>query len=373
MRINLSVIFSQWDNRWAKEFLGFNTKLPWNIYNYGCLLDCLAMVCRYFGKNEDPLTLNNFLKEKKGFSANSGAYVYGSLTRCYPDIKEKRVQTPSPLTDTQIQEIKTALDNGYPVVCQVDYNPKTNQPDQHFVLFVDYNPNDENDFTIADPLGGKLVSLKNYLGWLKPNVRKTIEQYLIYTGKLPVESAGKVLVDKKELGILSLVKEQWVKLVAYLEIGTDPNTTPFEDVQRVIGGYKSRVTDIQKQLDTADTEVTNRTEQVGRLKDQLLEQEKLQKALNIQLNEALKDVSGTAGLYEGRVKDLQGQVDAVSKEKGALNIKITTLETEVTNLKTKIENLAELTIDDMSPLTIVLCLIKRLIGKKRGGEQGANK
>ena len=373
MKINLPVVFSQWDERWSKELLGFNKALPWNIYNYGCFVACLAMVCRYYGKNEDPLTFNNFLKSKNGFVANSGNYIYGSITRCYSDIKEKRTDTPSPLTDSQVQEIKTALDNGFAVIFEIDYNPKTVASDQHFVVCCDYNPSEENDFTIADPLGGKLRSLKDYLGWYKPSARKSIEQYLIYDGKKPIESAGKVLVDKKELEVFNFVREQWVKLVAYLEIGTDPNSTPFEEAQRVIGGFKSRVTDVQNQLDTANAEVKNRTEQVGRLKGQLLEQEKLQKALNNELKEALKKVGDSAGLYEGRIKELQGQVDTLAKEKGGLNTEITTLKTEIENLETKIEKLAGLTLEDMTTMTIMLCLIKKLLGRKKGGEQGAIK
>jgi hypothetical protein len=328
------------------------------------------MVSKYYGKNENPLTLNTLLKDKKGFLTNSGEYIYGSLTRCYTDIKEFRTDTPSALTDTQVQEIKTALDNGKPVVLEIDYNPRTVKADQHFVLCVDYNPSEENDFTIADPLGGKVRSLKDYLGWYKPNARNTIEQYIIYEGNPPVESAGKVLIDKTELANFYKVKEQWIKLVGYLEIGTDPNLTTFEDAQRVIGGFKSRVTDLNNQLTVALADIKNREEQVSRLKEQLLENEKLRLDLNTKLIEALKNSTASAGLYEGRITELQGQVDGLAKEKGALNIKVAQLEVEIGNLKTRIENLAVLSISDLSTLTILLFLVKRLVTLK-GGEQGA--
>jgi len=364
MKINLSVIFSQWDSRWGKLYLGFNTRLPWNIYNYGCLLSCLAMVCRYYGKNEDPASLNELLKKYRGF-ADGGNYIYGSLTRCYSDIKKKRIDTPSSLTDGQLQEIKTALENGYPVMFEIDYNPRTVKADQHFVLCCGYNPSNENDFLIADPLGGKLRSLKDYLGWYKPSARKSIEQYIIYEGKTPTESGGKVSIDKKELAVLNFVKEQWVKLISYLEIGSDPSTTHYEDVQRVIGGFKSRVTDLQKQLDTATTEVNNRIEQVSRLNEQLLQQDKLQKALSIQLKDALKNQGNLTGVYEARIKDLQGQVNALSKEKGGLNIIISQQETKIKDLEVRIENIAGLTINDMSATTILLFLIKKLL---KGGK-----
>jgi Sec-independent protein translocase protein TatA len=375
MKVSIPVSYSQWDDRWSKEYLGFNTSLPWNIYNYGCLLACLAMVCKYYGKDENPLSLNNLLKSKKGFVANSGEYVWGSITKCYSDIVERKTETPTKLTDTQIQEIKTALDNNYPVMLEVDYNPKTVKADMHFVLAVDYNPSDENDFTIIDPLGGKTESLKKYLGWYKPSCRDSIERYVVYEGKVPEESAGKVLIDKSELKTFNYVKEQWVKLVSYLEIGSNPNTTPFEDAQKVIGGYKSRVTDVQNQLDIAKTEVKNREEQVSRLKEQLLEQEKLQKALSDQLNEALKNSGNVAGLYEGRIKELQGQIDSISKEKGALNITISQLQTEIKNLENKVENLVALTVNDMPLSTLILYVVKKLLSKisLKGGEKNAVK
>lgn len=185
-KIKLPSIYSQWDERWAKDILGNNSpNTPYNIYNYGCLITCLAMAVEYYGKQETPRDMNEDLKDGGGFYKNTGFYNWGSASRIFSQIKEeKHVVTPYPLSDEQMQEINSALDVGYPVMVQLDSNPKTVEMDMHFVLFIGYNPDNENDYLIADPLGGKEKSLKSYLGWFRPSARKTIESYTILSGKV---------------------------------------------------------------------------------------------------------------------------------------------------------------------------------------------
>jgi len=335
MKVNLPVIYAQGDSRWGTKMLGFNTEMPYNIANYGCLLSCLAMVCKYFHKEENPETLNNLLRDKKGF-VDGGLYVYGAISKCYSSITETRTITPSALTDAQIQEIKNALDNGFPVMIHLDFNPKTVKNDMHWVLIVDYNPSDENDFTIADPITGTTRSLKKYLGFFKPSARNTIEQYIIYSGKMPEEIAGKVLVDIKENGILNAIKEQWSKLIAYLNLNTDPNTTLFEDIQRVIAGIKSRQTDLEKQLDAKDlelqkanTEIKNRVDQLANTERSCQEDAKLKKAEYDALKATVPDVAKLKGSYEGTILDLQGRVRELEKTGGKKDLRITELETQL--------------------------------------------
>lgn len=190
-KIKLPELYSQWDTRWASETLGNNPQgTSYNLYNYGCLITCLAMVLEYYGKEETPRDMNEDLKDGNGFWGNTGLYNWGSLQRIFRQVTaEKHVTTASLLTDKQMQDIKSALDTGYPVMLQIDVNPKTVEMDMHFVLAIAYNPDNENDFTIADPLGGKERSLKDYLGWYKPSARKTIESYTILEGIVPKELA----------------------------------------------------------------------------------------------------------------------------------------------------------------------------------------
>lgn len=117
--------------------------------------------------------------------------------------------------------------------------------------------------------------------------------------------------------------EKFDKVVEYLEIDTnDPTLTPYEDVQRVIAGYKSRVNDLTKQLGESQGEVENREEQVGRLKGQLLNEQKAHSAEVIKLNKDVKNEQELRRVAEGRVTALQAQVDTISKQKGDLNKKL---------------------------------------------------
>jgi uncharacterized protein YvpB len=84
------------------------------------------------------------------------------------------------LKDSDINAIKDAIDAGFPVMIWLDYNPRTVKNDMHWVLIIGYDPTDENNFTIADPIDGKEKSLKKYLGWWKPSARRAIEAYVIY-------------------------------------------------------------------------------------------------------------------------------------------------------------------------------------------------
>lgn len=181
-KINLPIIYSQLDARWGSEKLGYNINPQYNIYNYGCLITCLAMVCEYYGIPHNPSTINKLLKDKGGFSNGGGLYIWGSLNKAYGEIKEKMTNTPSPLSNLQISEIRASIDQGMPVMVQIDVNPKTVDLDMHYVLIIGYNPSDENDFIIADPIGGVERSLKYYLGWFRPSARKTIEQYTLLQG-----------------------------------------------------------------------------------------------------------------------------------------------------------------------------------------------
>lgn len=143
------------------------------------------MVACHFGFNETPDSINMKLKtlpENEGFGKGNGLYVHGAINRILPAISEEMHETPLALTNDQISMIRMALDSGALVMVQLDYNPKTLTADTHYVIISGYDLNDENNFTIVDPLGGRVHSLKDYLGWLKPSARNMIEEIYIFRG-----------------------------------------------------------------------------------------------------------------------------------------------------------------------------------------------
>jgi hypothetical protein len=323
-KITIPTLYSQMDSRWGSVMLGYNTALPYNIYNFGCLITCLAMACKYYGKDENPQTLNEKLKAGNiaGFT-NGGLYVWDSLTKIYGDIKETRTATPSKMTDGQIGEIRSAIDKGYPVMIWIDVNPKTVASDMHWVLVTGYNPQEENDLIIADPLGGRERSLKDYLGWYKPSIRNTIETYVILTGTKPAITNEMIPISKDSFTLYTRNHDQWHKMCNYLKPDADPNGTLFEDLQTIIAGIKSRSTDLENQAkkvigDNAvlTQEIENRKQQVSRLETQVLETDKKRLADLEALKASIPDVTKIRGEYEGRIKELQGSLNTEAKAKG---------------------------------------------------------
>ena len=120
---------------------------------------------------------------------------------------------------------------------------------------------------------------------------------------------------------------KWAEALTILEIKDNPNTTPSDRIKSIIGGYKSRETDLSNKLNEkvgelgkANQEILNRKEQVSRLEGDLLEKEKYYKALVDGLNKQLKNGSDALPLAQARIGVLEEELDEANKAKGrALN------------------------------------------------------
>lgn len=161
------------------------------------------------------------------------------------------------------------------------------------------------------------------------------------------EDQGTIAVPKKDFPNLVHGSTQWDSTCNDQQLG-DPKTTGYDKLKSVIGGYKSRITDIQNQLTTSQADGNNKDEQISRLKSQLLDEQKLRSELSNTLQEETDKINKLTASYEGRLTVLQGQVDVISKEKGQLNL-------EVAQLKKGL--------DGMSVVEIFSILIKKLMGK----------
>lgn len=342
MAIQLPILYSQKDTRWGNILLGFNTNSTYNLYNYGCLVTCWAMICQYYGKNINPAELNQKLKDLGngvGFTGG-GNYVPGAVNKIYSVIKENRIATPSLMVDTQMAEIKGNIDNGYPVIIGIDYNPQDVDYDSHFVVIVGYNASDENDFTIADPITGTLRSLKSYLGWYKPTARKTIESYVITSGPKPAYNADTIPVLKTDFENLVRKATNFDKMVQYLKPESDPNTTQYEDLQTVVAGIKSRVTDLENQLkqaildrDLAVTELANQVDKLANVTAQC-QRELEQKSIEYDaLKSTVPNVEKLKAQYQGTISELEGQLREAQKTVGKRDLTITELKAEIAGLK----------------------------------------
>jgi len=94
---------------------------------------------------------------------------------------------------------------------------------------------------------------------------------------------------------------------------SEPDTTPFKDIQSSIGGFKSQITTLQNGLTEAQTEVKNREEQVERIKQT---SEATAKTQSDRI-EAL-EVAQKSWITERQ--SLTTQLDTMAKEKGAMAI-----------------------------------------------------
>lgn len=337
-KVTLPVLYSQMDDRWSNNLLGFNTLPNFNMYNYGCLVTAWAMVCKYYGKQVDPGQLNTMLKNLgagKGFTGG-GNYVPGGVHLIYGDIKETRTATPSPLTDLQIGEIRTALDNNYPVILGIDVNPRTVEYESHFVVAIDYDQNDENDFIIADPIGGKQRSLKDYLGWLVPGVRKTVYSYIVTSGPKPKYSGEMIPILKEHYDLYVKNHDQWHKMVHYLKPDADPNTTLFEDLQTIVAGIKSRQTDLENQLKSsidaklvAEQEIKNQQDKLANLVAECQRDLKIQKSEYEALKSTVPDIEKLRGSYQGRIDEVEGALRDAQKLVGIKDLEIARLKNSV--------------------------------------------
>lgn len=175
--INLP-LFSQRDSKWASKKLGTGTI---TIGTAGCLLTCLAMVAKYYGKDTDPDRMNQSLIGVNGF-AQQNLYIWGSINKVYGDISEpKRVPTPNPLTSAQFAEIDAELAAGRPVIIEVDFVPSTASVDMHFVVLTGKDSN--GNYIVADPwYGDSGANLGRY-----GVPAKTIQQYTFTFGPLPTQ------------------------------------------------------------------------------------------------------------------------------------------------------------------------------------------
>ena len=120
----------------------------------------------------------------------------------------------------------------------------------------------------------------------------------------------------------------------------NPDNASTEDYKRVVGGYIGRATELQTKLTIAEAEITNKDQQVGRLKQQLLEETELATSIQKQLTEMAK-------IYEGRIGALQEQVDAMGKDKGLLI-------TENALLKSQLDNAIKGIVKNISLLQLII-------------------
>lgn len=193
MRVQLNKLFSQRDPNWSYKTLGQGEE---TIGRSGCLDTALAMVAVYFGKDENPDKMNTELKVTQSFDGSN--YKWGGFHKIYGDIVETMTLTPNPLTDTQVQEIKTSLDQGFPVIVSLNCGQY-----HHYVVLTDYDLNNENSWLIANPWTGNIEYIQPYYSQVADSFRIIVDQYALYHGP----TISQTVSDPRDKEIESLKNE----------------------------------------------------------------------------------------------------------------------------------------------------------------------
>lgn len=211
--------------------------------------------------------------------------------------------------------------------------------------------------TLSDENKVRLNTANGYKGFINPL------PVLIELNKGGVMPVGNTVVANDVYSKLVGNSDKWDKTVKYVELPSDPSATAFEDVQRVIGGLKSRATDLQNQLNASAAELKNRVEQVSRQEDQLTNEAKLRQDLTIKLNQSVKIDGDSRALLEGQISTLQAQVDSIAKEKGGLNTDLVAAQQKASEWEKKYTDLlANHAASNVSVFDAVIILVRAFLG-----------
>lgn len=231
-------------------------------------------------------------------------------------------------------------------------------PFGHIAIFVSGDVNKFISFDQNWPQEGYTDKDGNFIGTGTPHLQA--HTYAGVQGVLRIKQEV-IPMANDEYGNMVYKSSQHDETVkAVFEGARDPRQTPSTDIVAVLNGHKSRATDLQRQLATAEAEVKNRIEQVSRLRDEYASKEKLYLDEQINLNKRVKLAEETTASLKLHVGKLEGLLDQAGREKGELNIKISLLESRVKELEAGARRLL---IDEIiKAISNMLQLIKSKLG-----------
>lgn len=171
--LQIPALYSQRDPQWSSELLGYNTALPYTIGGYGCLITSLGMLL-----GQTPHQINETLKANNGF-INGGLFVWGKASVLGLTQEYVSYAWTGPVTDSGVIKAKEYIDQGKPLLAEVDFNPATEGEEMHYVLIIGYT--DTDDFVCADPWTGTIRSILDAYGGFK----RAVCQFRVYDKVLP--------------------------------------------------------------------------------------------------------------------------------------------------------------------------------------------
>lgn len=172
MKLKVPKLYSQRNSPWSPNLLGYNSS-TYTIGTHGCLITSFSM---YIDKTPD--AVNTLLKNNGGFVAGGGNFIW---SKCSVLGLSQVYQSPyyaDAVSSQGLTKMRSLLDEGRPLVCHIDFDPRDPDDDQHWILVMGY---DENDvFWAYDPWTGTLITLDVYGG-----VKRAVLEYRAYDKILP--------------------------------------------------------------------------------------------------------------------------------------------------------------------------------------------
>lgn len=289
MKLQVPVLYSQRDPQWSSLLLGFNTDKRYTIGNYGCLMTCYSM---YIAKK--PNETNELLKTNNAFQ-NGGLFVWTKSTVMGLTQTYISPRYDGPVSSQGIQKIKDTIDAGFPVLCEVDFNPNTAGEEMHYVLVIGY---EADSLFAADPWVGQIVNLDLYGG-----PQRAIIQFRVY---------DKVLDKEGISGDIQARADSFIAVCSALEV-----TATKDAALAKIAGIKEQVTELEDQNQQKDRIAAEQQLKINDLDKQaatMLEQNKQVKDQLSMMQNQVQSYQDVISKDEQTIKDLQDQILKLKNE-----------------------------------------------------------
>lgn len=286
-------ILGQRDSRWASILLGYNTS-TYTIGSHGCLVTSLSML---IGKTPDQV--NQILKDNGGFLAGGGLFIWGKASVLGLTCQYTSSSYSGPVTDLGVTKAKEYLDQGFPLIAEVDFNPATVAEEQHYVVVVGY---DGEDFIMNDPWTKDRVSMDKYGGF-----RRAIVQFRVYDKRFQETTLNPtVQVDSKVFENLVRKSTAWDNVYKKLNV-SDSETIVQANLDKMIG-YEDIIGQRDKALSDAQSKLTDLKNQLDALSS---ENEQLKTTLNdikVGLNQKVSDLQAQLNTRDTQILDLSSKI-----------------------------------------------------------------
>ena len=290
MKLKAPAIYSQRDPQWASKILGYNTDPKYNIGMYGCLITCLGM---YVG--ETPDAVNNTLIQSGGFDAGSGNFIWSKSSLLNLNQQVLSYRWGDLVTDAGIQQAQSLLDQGYPLLCEIDFNPATTGEEMHYVLCIGY---DGEVFYIADPWTGQITTFDPYGGF-----RRAVIQFRTYDKKLSQDTNPESLPS-------TILAQSDAFIALCTKLGVSVPTK--DNAMAKIDGLNQQITTLEDSGQALDRTNKDLSNQINDLKGQVQVVQDNNKTLQDNYNAAQLSLKSD----EAKMQGLSDQITALETQLG---------------------------------------------------------